>query len=173
MCNRGTEPQQEWLPGSGAAGQLRQPVHDLEKTWESWTILCPKAILETVLYVDDLDEAGAFYRDVLRLTPVHSDARMQALRVCDENFLLLFRRGATTEPVVVSGGDIPPHDGSGSMHVAFSMDKKDAALWPPRLEKNNVPIESTVNWPSGEVSIYFRDPAGNLVELATPNLWTR
>jgi catechol 2,3-dioxygenase-like lactoylglutathione lyase family enzyme len=28
-----------------------------------------------------------------------------------------------------------------------------------------------VRWPRGGESIYFRDPDGHLVELATPGLW--
>jgi hypothetical protein len=28
-----------------------------------------------------------------------------------------------------------------------------------------------IEWPSGGRSIYFRDPAGNLVDLVTPGVW--
>jgi hypothetical protein len=28
-----------------------------------------------------------------------------------------------------------------------------------------------VTWPNGALSIYFRDPAGNSIELVTPNIW--
>ena len=34
-----------------------------------------------------------------------------------------------------------------------------------------VAIEAEVEWPSGGRSLYFRDPAGNVVELAPPTLW--
>lgn len=136
-------------------------------------MLRPKAILETVLYVDDLETTADFYETVLQLTPVHNDDRMHALRVSDENFLLLFKMGATTETVSVPGGEIPPHDGKAPIHLALTIDKADTAAWSERLRENDVLLESKVDWASGETSLYFRDPAGNLVELATPNLWKK
>ena len=39
------------------------------------------------------------------------------------------------------------------------------------LRKCGVAIESEVDWPSGGTSLYFRDPAGNVLELAPPTLW--
>ena len=32
-------------------------------------------------------------------------------------------------------------------------------------------IESEVTWPGGGTSIYFRDPAGNCLELAPGRIW--
>jgi catechol 2,3-dioxygenase-like lactoylglutathione lyase family enzyme len=43
--------------------------------------------------------------------------------------------------------------------------------WRERLEQQGVAIEAEITWPSGGYSIYFRDPAGNSVELATPQVW--
>jgi catechol 2,3-dioxygenase-like lactoylglutathione lyase family enzyme len=40
-----------------------------------------------------------------------------------------------------------------------------------RLEQAGVVIEQVVEWDQGSRSIYFRDPAGNSVELAPPTLW--
>jgi catechol 2,3-dioxygenase-like lactoylglutathione lyase family enzyme len=34
-----------------------------------------------------------------------------------------------------------------------------------------VPVESEVSWPQGGRSLYFLDPDGMVVELATPGLW--
>ena len=96
---------------------------------------------------------------------------MKVLEVTDRNFLLLFKIGATLEPIDVNGGTIPAHDGKVGMHVAFSVDHSDLMSWSRRLQDSGIQIENTVRWPSGETSLYFRDPAGNLVELATPNLW--
>jgi catechol 2,3-dioxygenase-like lactoylglutathione lyase family enzyme len=39
------------------------------------------------------------------------------------------------------------------------------------MVQHGVEIEAEVTWPSGGQSIYFRDPAGNSVELATPQTW--
>ena len=39
------------------------------------------------------------------------------------------------------------------------------------LAKHGVSIEKTIDWPDGGRSLYFRDPAGNSLELATPQIW--
>ena len=39
------------------------------------------------------------------------------------------------------------------------------------LTEANVAIEGRTKWPRGGESIYFRDPDGHLLELATPGLW--
>ena len=39
------------------------------------------------------------------------------------------------------------------------------------LAEQRVAIEREVDWPGGGFSLYFRDPAGNSLELATPRLW--
>lgn len=133
----------------------------------------PKAVLETVLYVDDLDLAYDFYASVLNLPLVHGDRRMKVLRVTDQNFLLLFEAGTDGQAIEVKGGTIPAHDGKTGIHMAFSVDHGDLESWAQRLKDSDIPIESTVKWPSGDISLYFRDPAGNLIELATPDLWKR
>ena len=43
--------------------------------------------------------------------------------------------------------------------------------WEARLTELRIAVESRVTWERGGVSLYFRDPDGRLVELATPGLW--
>lgn len=129
------------------------------------------AILETVLYVDDLDRAAAFYETVMRLPVLHADGRMRAYDVARRGTLLLFVRGGTLEPVETPGGTIPPHDGSGPLHVAFSIERAELAAWQAHLADHAVAVESSADWPRGGHSMYFRDPDGHLLELATPGLW--
>jgi catechol 2,3-dioxygenase-like lactoylglutathione lyase family enzyme len=69
------------------------------------------------------------------------------------------------------GGTIPPHDGDGPVHVAFSIAGDTLPAWEARLAELGVAIEGRTKWPRGGVSIYFRDPDGHLLELATPGLW--
>jgi catechol 2,3-dioxygenase-like lactoylglutathione lyase family enzyme len=38
-------------------------------------------------------------------------------------------------------------------------------------EALRIPVESRVDWALGGHSIYFRDPDGRSVELATPGTW--
>ncbi|MFD1510896.1 VOC family protein [Lacimonas salitolerans] len=130
------------------------------------------SILETALYVDDLDRASAFYEDVMGLTSLHSDDRMRAYDVNKRSVLLLFIRGGTTEPVQTGGGVIPPHDASGQIHMAFAISPDDLDAWRAHLADHDVVIEGTSDWHRGGHSLYFRDPHGNLLELATtPGLW--
>jgi catechol 2,3-dioxygenase-like lactoylglutathione lyase family enzyme len=129
-------------------------------------------VLETALYVDDLGRAAAFYADVLGLAALHADERLRAFAVGGSSVLLLFRRGASLETVRLPGGTIPPHDGSGPLHVAFAVAADALAAWEERLREHGVAIEGRTDWPRGGRSIYFRDPDGHLLELATPGLWS-
>lgn len=128
-------------------------------------------VLETALYVDDLERAARFYLDVLQLEPLFEDQRLRAFAVGGTNVLLLFRRGASLATVQMPGGTIPPHDGSGPLHIAFGVADEDLASWEARLRAHDIPIEGRTAWPRGGQSIYFRDPDGHLVELATRGLW--
>ena len=78
-------------------------------------------VLETALYVDNMDRARAFYESVLGLQPMFTDARLTAYPVGGRSALLLFRRGAATETAHLPGGTIPPHDGAGPIHCAFAI----------------------------------------------------
>jgi catechol 2,3-dioxygenase-like lactoylglutathione lyase family enzyme len=128
-------------------------------------------VLETALYVDDLERAARFYEGLLGLAPLTSDSRFRAYDVGGRNVLLLFRRGATLETVKLPGGTIPPHDGHGPLHIAFAVAADDLAAWERRLEEGGVPVEGRTVWPRGGASLYVRDPDGHLLEFATPGLW--
>jgi catechol 2,3-dioxygenase-like lactoylglutathione lyase family enzyme len=127
-------------------------------------------VLETALYVDDLDRAAAFYADVLGLAPLYEDQRLRAFAV-GNSVLLLFRRGASLETIKLPGGTIPPHDGSGPLHVAFAVAADELVRWEARLGERDIPVEGRTDWSRGGRSVYFRDPDGHLLELATPGLW--
>jgi catechol 2,3-dioxygenase-like lactoylglutathione lyase family enzyme len=128
-------------------------------------------VLETALYVDDLDRAARFYEDVLGLAALTSDSRFRAYDVGGRSVLLLFRRGATLETVRLPGGTIPPHDGHGPLHVAFAVSANGLVAWERRLEERGIAVEGHTVWPRGGRSLYLRDPDGHLLELATPGLW--
>src|SRR6478752_5305726 len=94
-----------------------------------------EGILESVLYVDDLPRAVAFYRDELGFEPMTGDpVRFQSFSVGDRQVLLLFKRGATLAPTKVPGGIIPPHDGSGPHHIGFSVSVAAFDQWRERLK---------------------------------------
>jgi len=57
------------------------------------------------------------------------------------------------------------------LHVAFSIGKDELERWEAHLASRGVTIEGRNDWERGGHSIYFRDPDGHLLELATPGLW--
>jgi catechol 2,3-dioxygenase-like lactoylglutathione lyase family enzyme len=106
------------------------------------------------------------------LQPIFADARLRAYGVASRSVLLIFRRGSATQTVTMPGGTIPGHDGSGPLHVAFAIGKDELVEWEKHLAARGVAIEGATNWSRGGRSIYFRDPDGHLLELATPGLWS-
>jgi catechol 2,3-dioxygenase-like lactoylglutathione lyase family enzyme len=128
-------------------------------------------ILETAVYVDDMERAKRFYEDIMGLSPMFADNRLTAYDVAGRSVLLVFQRGGSVNAAKLPGGTIPGHDGSGPLHYAFAVGADELAAWEERLRERGVEIEGRVDWPRGGKSIYFRDPDGNLLELATPGLW--
>lgn len=129
-------------------------------------------VLETVLYVDDLHRATAFYEGVLGLGCLVSTDGFCALDAGGGTVLLLFVRGSAADGADTEGGRIPAHDGHGRGHVAFAVaSEQELEVWTRRLEADGMPIESRVRWPRGGASVYVRDPDGHSVELASPGIW--
>ena len=123
-------------------------------------------VLETVLYVDDLDAAERFYGEVLGL---ELDSRQDGVFVffrCGAGMLLLFEPGAAA-----SGRKVPAHGARGPGHACFAVAEDALDGWQERLSAAGVAIEQEASWPRGGRSFYFRDPAGNSLELATPRIW--
>jgi catechol 2,3-dioxygenase-like lactoylglutathione lyase family enzyme len=128
-------------------------------------------VLETALYCDDLTRASRFYEDVIGLKRIFADERLAAYEAGPRSVLLLFRRGSTLETITMPGGTIPPHDGQGPLHIAFAIPAEALHRWERHLAERGIAVEGRTEWPKGGTSIYFRDPDGHLVELATPGLW--
>ena len=130
-----------------------------------------RRVLETALYVDNLKRSREFYEDTLLLKPLSANERVCAYDIGGHSILLLFKRGATREPIVTSAGTIPPHDGSGPLHIALAINEDELDAWERQLLTQGVTVEGRTSWSRGGKSIYFRDPDGHLLELATPGLW--
>jgi catechol 2,3-dioxygenase-like lactoylglutathione lyase family enzyme len=128
-----------------------------------------KQILETCLYVDDLDAAEAFYSQVLGLKALSKVEGRHIFFRCGGGVFLLFNPARTSQ----SEGPlpVPTHGGRGPGHVAFAMSADEIESWREQFHRNGVEIEAEITWPSGGQSLYFRDPAGNSVELATAQTW--
>lgn len=131
-------------------------------------------VVETALYVDDLERSGRFYEGVFGFRLLMAEERMRAYSVADRQVLLLFKTGGSTQPSPMHGGVIPPHDGRGTLHLAFAIAPEGIEPWKRQLEEKGVALESEVHCgddrPLGD-SLYFRDPDGHLIELITPGCW--
>jgi catechol 2,3-dioxygenase-like lactoylglutathione lyase family enzyme len=128
-------------------------------------------VLETSLYVADLDRAREFYQRVFALEVFFQDGRMCALGVVPGQVLLLFRHGTTDTPAPVPGGVIPPHGTSGAAHLCFAIPLGELAAWEAHLARHGITVESRITWRRGGTSLYFRDVDGHSLEVATPGLW--
>ena len=124
-------------------------------------------LVETAAYVDDLDRAERFYHDVLELEVIGREAgRHVFFRVGNADVLLLFNPEETSK-----GLALPAHGARGPGHFALGIAADALDVWRRRLQAHGVAIEKEMAWPRGGHSLYFRDPAGNSVELITPGLW--
>jgi len=122
---------------------------------------------EAAIYTSDLEAAERFYNGVLGLDVISiMEDRGIAFR-CGATVLLAFDPARTRIP----DAGVPTHGATGAGHIAFVIDDSEIERWRKRLRESGVAIESEVDWPSGGRSLYFRDPAGNVVELAPPTLW--
>jgi catechol 2,3-dioxygenase-like lactoylglutathione lyase family enzyme len=127
-------------------------------------------VLETSLYVADLDVSCRFYRRLLGCEVLLQDARMCALAV-PGSILLLFRHNGSLEPSPTPGGVIPAHGARGRTHLCFAIPVAQLEDWVEHLAASGVAIESRVRQSFGGISLYFRDPDGHSLEVATPGLW--
>jgi catechol-2,3-dioxygenase len=126
-------------------------------------------LLEAALYASDFGAAEQFYHGMLGLEIV---SRMEGRGIsfrCGEMVLLVFDPERTRIP----DAGVPTHGAIGEGHIAFATDKSELDSWRQHLRERGVPIEAEVEWSDGTRSLYFRDPAGNVVELAPPTLWGR
>ena len=124
-------------------------------------------ILETCIYVDDLEAAEHFYRNFLGLEMVSKLQDRHVFFQCGNQMFLIFNPEATDDETL----DFPPHGAKGAGHVAFGVKESELDPWKELLIKKGVEIEHELTWPTGGRSIYFRDPAGNSLELVTAKTW--
>jgi catechol 2,3-dioxygenase-like lactoylglutathione lyase family enzyme len=134
--------------------------------------MTPSAILESALYVVDLDAAEAFYGEVLGLEVIARAEGRHVFFRCGAGVLLLFNAEATRQaPPPDAKLPVPPHGAAGQGHLCFAATGEEIARWKAHLEARNIDIEADFEWPNGGRSIYFRDPSGNSLEFAEPRIW--
>ncbi|HZN57241.1 MAG TPA: VOC family protein [Planctomycetota bacterium] len=132
----------------------------------------PGGLLEAAIYAGDLDAEETFFSRALGLEVTAKERGRHVFFRCGGAMLLVFNPATTESGGTLPGSiQVPAHGARGPGHVALRIRDREIEAWRKRLQAAGVAIESEVRWPNGGYSIYFRDPAGNSVELATPRLW--
>ena len=124
-------------------------------------------VLETVLYHDGRvrEAVTRFYGEVLGLPLVAGWDDGLAFRV-GAGVLLLFDRQRLAE----RSGPIADHGASGSGHACVQAAAGEYEQWREQLTAGGIEIVHDHNWGRGR-SFYFKDPAGNLLEIADCDFW--
>ena len=88
-----------------------------------------------------------------------------------KSMLLIFNPENTR---IKGNGRFPTHGAitpPACIHLALEIEKEDYGVSKKMLIDMNIDIEKEMVWDNGSGSIYFRDPAGNLVEFVTKGNW--
>jgi catechol-2,3-dioxygenase len=128
-------------------------------------------ILETAVDAVDLARTAEFYRRTLGLAILLDTPRLVAFDAGSANVLLVFQAGAVERHMTDDRGTVPGHGSRGRVHFALKISADSLEAWRKRLETLGIPLTGEYRWPRGGMSLYFDDPDGNVVELATPGLW--
>jgi catechol-2,3-dioxygenase len=126
-------------------------------------------VVETCIYSSDLKSMKKFYIDILGLHLVEEEKDKFIFLQAGKSMLLVFNPAKTS----ASNDGLPTHGitTQARIHFALEIQASDYQQWKEALNENNVEIEKEVRWKQKAKSLYFRDPAGNLVELITPGEW--
>lgn len=126
-------------------------------------------VVETCIYSSDLDGMKRFYVGILGLPLVQEEKGKLIFLQAGKSMLLIFNPDRTS----VDNDKLPTHGARppASIHFAMEIEDQDYQLWKELLAKNRIIVEKEVYWKGASRSLYFRDPAGNLVELITPGEW--
>jgi catechol 2,3-dioxygenase-like lactoylglutathione lyase family enzyme len=147
-------------------------------------------VVETCIYSSDLESMKKFYVDIIGLSIIEEEKDKLIFLRAGKTMLLIFDPAKTSinnDKLPTHGAITPPS----SIHLAMEIEHKEYQPWKDFLIKNGIEIEKEVRWSNSSSgnsnnndrndddnnnnnnakSLYFRDPAGNLLELITPGAW--
>jgi catechol-2,3-dioxygenase len=127
-------------------------------------------IVETCIYSSDLGSMKRFYAGVLGMPIVQEEEGKLVFLNAGKSMLLIFNPNRTS----IDNNSLPTHGAAtppASVHFTMEIQEGDYSDWKELLVKNEIAIEKEVDWKGAARSLYFRDPAGNLVEMITPGEW--
>ena len=128
-------------------------------------------IIEAAIYCDNVDEMSEFYQQIFGFeVAMNSSPRGIFLRA-GESMLIIFNRSMTSQEDQM----VPHHGVTGAQHFAFEIPDGEYDDWKKTLLDKGIEIEKEMSWSeeknNGARSLYFRDPAGNSVELVEKKIW--
>jgi catechol 2,3-dioxygenase-like lactoylglutathione lyase family enzyme len=95
-----------------------------------------EAVVETAIYVDDLEAAEAFYRELLGLEVIGREPGRHVFFRVGDGVLLAFDPEAT-----LKGDTLPPHGPRGPGHFALGVRAEGLDDWRQKLEGHGVAVE--------------------------------
>ena len=130
--------------------------------------------METCIYSSDLEKMKDFYINALGLEFVSEEKDKHVFLKAGQSILLIFNpnktlvsNGSNTTQLSAHGAFAPPS----IIYFALEIKKENYDNAKHMLNEKNIKIDKEVSWDKGTNSIYFRNPAGNLVEIITPGSW--
>ena len=124
-------------------------------------------ILETVLYCtpENEDATRRFYAELLGLKRLGEDSFAYRVGGAGHVFLLFDSEESRSQE------SPPAHGATGPVHVCFLTSPEDYDAWKEYLGSRGVTVTDEIDWGNGRHSLYFEDPAGNLLEIADGDIW--
>lgn len=127
-------------------------------------------VVETCIYSTDLVSMKKFYAGILGMPLVQEEEGKLIFFKAGKCMLLIFNPTRTS----VDNDGLPTHGAAAPqsrIHFALEIEEAEHEQWKEMLTKHQVVVEKEIRWKEGSKSLYFRDSAGNLVELITPGEW--
>lgn len=127
-----------------------------------------RGVLESALYYPHSQREAvlAFYERTLGMRQVASWDNGCAYRL-GQGVLLLF----DLELLSGQGGPVSDHGAAAGGHVCLVAEAGEYDGVRERVAAAGAEITHDHEWPRGGRSFYFKDPAGNLLEVADSDLW--
>lgn len=117
-------------------------------------------IKETCLYVHDLEKAKHFYHEVLGMPVINYVEGKHLFLRAGQSVLLLFNPEDSKEKT-----SPPAHYGGGRQHFAFEVSANAYTQSKDEISGKGIAIIDEITWKSGQMSFYFNDPEGNVLEI--------
>ena len=130
-----------------------------------------RKIVESCIYSSDLETMKDFYANKIGLEFISEEKGRHVFLKAGKSMLLIFN----PENTIIEGNSRFPVHGAitppACIHLALEIEKEDYDKSKKMLTDMGIDIEKEMVWGNGSGSIYFRDPASNLVEFVTKGNW--